>query len=571
MAKAKRTAYKVIDINNEQVLFNYKTIMSALIIIVAGIISYQPALHAGFTNWDDDKYVVNNPDIQQLTSSTIKKYFSESYMGNYHPVTMLSFAIDYKLAKLNPRQFHLTNVIFHLLNSMLVFWLVLLLVRRWEAALIAGVLFGVHTLHVESVAWISERKDVLYAFFFFLSLIMYIIFVKKRKSFFYVTALLFFILSLLSKGMAVTLSITLIAVDFYLGRDLKSKTVILEKLPFLLIALVMGLVAVHVQQVSPVNTHLNVYSVLERVVIGGNGFVEYVLKLLIPVQLSHFYPYPEGKNLPTQFYIYFFIFLITCLYLVYSFLNKKLRKIILFCFLFFLFNVIHVLQLFPVGEAIMADRYAYVSSAGFFLLLGSLYESFFKTTKFKIIYSISIFLYVILLVSLTRDRCNVWNNNLSLWNDMISKYPSVALAYNSRGIAHADAKNFTEAIADYTKALSNDKTYFKSYYNLGLAKYQTGRFQEAIDHFNEAIALDPANPNYYSDRGLAKSELKNYEGALSDYEKAIALDKIFQRAYYNIGVLKFNTGDRPEACLFFRRAKEFGNKDADAIIKQYCK
>jgi len=573
MTKPAKKKQNKIGKQKELNIFSAKIIFSVALIILAVVISYHPALDAGFTNWDDDKYILNNSDILHVSKANIQKFFSESYMGNYHPLTMLSYAVDHDVAKLRPGQYHFTNILFHAFNSLLVFWLVLVLMKRWECAFMAGLLFAVHTLHVESVAWVSERKDVLYAFFYFLSLIFYVNYVKRKRALLYIAALLIFILSVLSKGMAVTLCLTLIAIDFYLGRNLKSKTVILEKIPFVIIAFVMGLVAIHSQQINASNEKfLNLFSIGQRIVIGGYGFIEYIFKLVLPVQLSHFYPYPSTNGtLPLKCYIYFFIFLAFAFCLAYAFIKKKISKDILFCFLFFLIAVFPVLQIFPVGEAIMADRYIYVASAGFFIFAGSMVESVFKTNYSKVIYFSLITLYAVLLISFTRERCKVWKNSISLWDDMIIKYPAVPLAYNNRGIAKADAMKFDDAIADYRKAIAIDSTFFKAYYNMGLSKYQTRKLDEAIDHFNQAIKLDPDNPNYYSDKGLAESELKNNEAAMRDYEKAIALDKKFHRAYYNMGVLKFNTGKNAEACDYFFKAKEFGNKDAQGIIEKYCR
>lgn len=627
------------DVNNISFL-KKQIIFSVLLIIFGSIISYHPLLDAKFTNWDDDRYVINNPDIRQISNESIKTFFSKSYEGNYHPLTMLSYALDYHTAQLEPRQYHLTNILFHIINSLLVFWLVLLFNYRWESALIAGLLFAIHTLHVESVAWVSERKDVLYACFYFLSLILYVIYIKKNSTLLYIGAVLFFMLSILSKGMAVALCFTLIATDIYLGRNLKSKKVILEKIPFIIIAVIMGIVALHVQQIKAVDITANVFSFSQRIVIGGYGFIEYILKLIFPVNLSHFYPYPSSDgNLPAKFYFYFFIFLAFTFYLIYSFFKKKISKDIMYCYLFFLLNIFLVLQIIPVGEAIMADRYSYIASVGVFLFAGYVYESFFKTKHFKIIYFIGIMLYAVLLISFTRERCKVWDNSISLWDDMIKKYPVVAMAYDNRGLAKADAKKYDDAIADYNKAIVINKKYCKSYNNMGVAKILSGKHQEAIndftkaieidtgfiaayqnrakarqdindynnaladytkllslnvkspevyggigwakyflkeynssiEYYNKAVSLDPSDPHYLSNRGLSKSELKDYEGAMSDYQKAIASDNKFHTAYFNIGVLKFNTGKKSDACEYFFKAKELGNKDAENIIEKYCK
>ena len=188
------------------------------VIAVATFVAYLPALRGNFTNWDDMIYVGANPYIQSLSAKNLAAIFSENYMGNYHPLAMLSLSIDYQINKFDPFVFHLTNLLIHIINSLLVLVVIKRLTGKIQIAVIAALLFGVHSLHVESVAWISERKDVLYTAFYLLSLYSYIRYVPKKEYKWFGLSLLFFLLSCLSKGQAVSLAVTLFLVDIFMNR-----------------------------------------------------------------------------------------------------------------------------------------------------------------------------------------------------------------------------------------------------------------------------------------------------------------------------------------------------------------
>ena len=205
-----------------------------LILILTAIL-YAACLKNGFVNWDDGKNVFENPDIKSLGWQNIKKIFSTFYLGMYQPITTISFALDYKIAGLDPQQFHLTNLLFHLLNVWLVFMFILLLTKNNVIAVVTALFFAVHPLHAESVCWVSERKDVLYAFFYLLSIITWINYLKSgRKITFFFLSMFFFLLSLCSKSAAVTLPVLMILIDYYMGIKINFKSH-LNKIPFFLL------------------------------------------------------------------------------------------------------------------------------------------------------------------------------------------------------------------------------------------------------------------------------------------------------------------------------------------------
>ncbi|ETW97405.1 MAG: hypothetical protein ETSY1_22875 [Candidatus Entotheonella factor] len=230
--------------------------------ILMTLVVMWPTLGNGWTNWDDQFYVLHNPLIRDISIDRIKTIFlTLQVQGIYHPLTLVSYALDYALSGLEPATYHATNLILHILNVGLVFWFIYLLVGSTHIATVTAILFGIHPMHLESVAWISARKDVLYALFFISGLIVYLYYLQsyKRKLGLYLLCFLMFLLSLLSKGMAVTFPLLLLCIDFLLKRRLKG-VVIWEEVPFLLLSAGFGIIAIIAEQVGAALVALNQYN-----------------------------------------------------------------------------------------------------------------------------------------------------------------------------------------------------------------------------------------------------------------------------------------------------------------------
>ncbi len=539
-------------------------------IIACTIAVYLPSLNNALTNWDDRLYIIDNPMIRFLSWEHIREMFTTFYAGNYHPLTMLSLAVDYRFGKTEPFAYHLTNILLHAANAVLVYFVIRRLTRKTGVAVLAGLLFGLHPLHVESVAWVSERKDVLYAFFFLLSLLCYIRFAadtENKKC--YWLSILFFILSLLSKGQAVSLAVTLVLADYFLGRKLLSREVILEKIPFFALALAFGVIAV-VAQADVRAMLLEHFPWYERVAFASYGLLMYVVKLILPLGLSAFYPYPVVHTADAIPVLYWACILIWIVPAIVLFKSYRRSKVVFFSILFFLVNIFPVLQLLPVGSAIMADRYAYVPSIGYCLLFGWVLAGTDLLQKYRSGYMIGA-AYLVFAGILAVQRTQVWKDSLSLWSDVIAKRPKAALAWYNRGLAKKDAgdirgalddfsesirinpnmaasynnrafarkllKDYRGAIEDYTRTIGLDSAYTLAWYNRGVAKKELRDFSGAISDLDKAISLNPADPYAYFHRAVAKSQSGDPGGAADDYRKTIALEPRFAGAYLNLGSL----------------------------------
>lgn len=562
--------------------FRWVIVVLAFVLALTTYFAYLPATDNEFTNWDDEKYVVENNVIRSLESDNIKAMFTNYYLGNYQPLTVLSYAIDYQFSdtspKLRPDVFHYTNNILHTLNTLLVFWFFVLLFIKikikkkhiphqfaYGVAFVAALIFGVHTLHVESVAWIAERKDVLYAFFFFASLISYIYYLEKQKTVFIVISLILFLLSLLSKGQAVSLALTIVLIDYLYHRKLLTTKVIVEKIPYFILALIFGILAIMAQKDAGAVTDGTVHTFAHKLAFASYGFTQYWVKLFAPLNLSALYTYPDmvDNAVPTKYWFYLIPVLGILALTVIAVL--KWRKLA-FGLLFFILNIILVLQFFQVGGAIMADRYSYVPSVGFSFLIGYGLVYLWKQNKqlwFGML--LGAVVYSGFLFHLTTQRVDVWQNSLTLWDDVLSKYTNSSEAWVNRATyKYKVTKDFEGALYDYNKALELQPELIEALAGRGVIKRNMGDLQGAMKDYNRAIELKADDAEVYLNRGVCKASMNDFNGAIEDFNKALEKNPNNAMTYSNIGSVYFKTAQYKKAIENYNMAIELNPVYAEA-------
>ncbi len=533
------------------------------VILLITFLAFVPSLRSGFL-WDDEAYIQNNLLIRSLN---LKEIFSQLVGGNYHPLTILVLAIQYHFYGLHESGYHTLNLLLHLANVVLVFYTISLLTKKNYVALVVALLFGIHPLHVESVAWAIELKDVLYTFFFLLSYIFYIKYSTHKHLKYYLVALLLFLLSMLSKAMAASLPVVLVLTDYFMGRKFTWKT-LLEKVPFFLIAIAIGLVAVMAQKHSGAIQDFS-FTLPQRFVFACYGFVSYLHKFLLPIQLSAFYPYPikTSGTIPLQYYLYVIALIVLIAATIYS---LRFSKKVLFGIGFFTITILLVLQILPVGGAIIADRYTYVASIGiFFLFAEGLY--FLWNKNYKIVSIVILAGFSIFFIITTHERCKIWNNKTDFWNDMISKYQTIPEAYYSRGVVLFDEKKFDQAMPDFDKTIELNPNYVQAYINRGDIYLYANKFEEALADFNKAIQLRPDFELGYYNRGVVFYNQKKYKEALIDYNKAITLKPDYAQAIYSRGLAKYFLGKADSACVDIKQAGNLGYPTPADAMKEICK
>jgi tetratricopeptide (TPR) repeat protein len=545
-------------------------LLPLFIILLATIISYLPVFHNGFINLDDDKYIQNNLLIRSIN---IKEIFSHFFEGNYHPLTLFVYSIEFQFWGLNANGYHAINLLLHLFNAVLVFYIILLLTDKKEIAFVASLLFGIHPLHVETVAWASELKDLLYTFFFLSSYLNYLRFRKEKKSKYYSYSILLFIFSLLSKAMAVPLPLVLLLTDYFQGRKLDAKAWI-EKLPYFILAIITGALAIVAQKSSGAIQHLDYYSLPQRMLFACYGFITYLVKLIIPYSLCAYYPYPvkSGAGIPAIYYLYPFIVLALISFVIYS---LRRSKKIFFATGFFSITVFIVLQLLPVGNTIMADRYSYIPSIGIFYLAGELFYSIWSKKKsagsLKIAAPIVLSVIGLFYMIAANNRCHVWENSLVFWNDVIEKYKTVPVAYNNRGMALEAVNKTEEALPDYSSAIELQPDFAMPYNNRGNLLMNRQQNDLALIDYTKAIELDPHLAEPRNGKGVLLLREKKFEEAIELFRKAIELRPNYPEVYYNLAICEFNVQKKDDACRDLQKAINLGVKQGTDLFNQLCR
>ena len=540
----------------------FHLIIPALIILLT-IIVYSRSLKNGFTNWDDDKMIIENKDIRSLNAQSISTMFSSFYVNMYHPLTTLSFAAEYHFFGTKPFPYHLTNLILHLLNILLVYWFIILISGRKETAGIVALFFAIHPMHVESVAWVTERKDVLYTFFFMGSLIAYHFFKKRKRPSYILLTFLLFLLSLLSKSAAVVLPLILILMDWYYDKKLTFKT-LLPKAPFLLVSIVFGIISLISQSVFKDDNIVDFsFNIIDRIFLITYSLSFYLIKFIAPFGMSAAHTFPMKINgfLPVFYYLSF-VFILLIAFMIYKLIlskfAEKFKKELIFGLLFYIIILSPVIHL-TVGFCSVAERYTYVPYIGLIFIVPSMMFSKYKTSSknVKSLFYIALAIFLIAFSISSFIRTEVWKSSITLWTDVIEKYPdNSVLAYNNRADVKAKAGDYEGAIKDLDKAIAQTQDYFSLYCNRGKDRIETNDIKGALEDFTKSIALCPKFVESYSGRGLAKSKMNDYEGALIDFSKAIELSPLDPKNYNNRGNVLSEMKRYTDAIKDFNKAME---------------
>lgn len=567
------------------------------ILTLLTFIVYVGAFKNGFVEWDDQHYVTNNELVLNPTGANLKLLLGRIVALNYHPITMLSLAMNIIFFGKGATSFIVTNVIFHIINTVLVFKFIQKLTEGKNiVAFLTALVFGLHPMHVESVAWIAERKDVLYVFFFLLSCLSYLKFRKINDNKWLIISLLLFVCSCLSKAMAVPLPIVLLLIDYWQGRELFSGKVILEKIAFFVVAIFFGLMSINVQAGGDFHGLLTMqvkhqalsnppFSGLERVAYPMFGYLKYHLMAFLPFGLSNLHPYSVLGSATNPKYLFGITFFIASIaVMVWSYSRKKY---IFFGWGFFLVTIILVLQFLSVGKAFMAERYAYLPYVGlFFMIFYGLDEYLQKPNLLLIIGSI----FGIICLFLTTQHIKTWKDNYSLWSNAYEKYPNdnsilesmadefgkqgafdkvqefgeKALAMNTNSYhtyeilanVYALKKDISRSLQMYDKAISLDSTVGNVYYNRGITLVETNP-AKAIEDYNKSLAL-PSHDRPYKIRGArayAYLKLNKFKEAIDDYTFVIEnIDTNPSTYYTDRSIAKYNLKDKAGAIADLQKA-----------------
>jgi tetratricopeptide (TPR) repeat protein len=524
-------------------------------ILLLTFIAYLPALKAGFVNWDDDDYVVNNLLIRSF--SNLKQMITMSVQGNYHPLTILSLAFNYSVSGQNPWSYHLLNLLFHLLNIYLVYHFASRLSKSAIVATTTALLFALHPMHVESVAWVSERKDVLYTFFFLLGLLSYLKYVRQKSQKHYALSLLWFLLSLASKPAAIIFPMVLFTLDFFTRRKVSLK-LFTAKVPFFLFAALVAFLTATAQKTVGATDTANAFTLGNRIFFAFYGYMMYFIKMLVPLNLVAFYPLPPvNQSLPVVYLLSPLFFVATVALCAATW---KKYPVVTFGFAFYLVNLLLVLQFFVIGSAVIADRYTYVPYIGLFFLIGWLLDYRFKTkpaTAYSIIAGVGV-----ILMFCSYQQASTWESSETLWDNAIKKLPSER-AYVNRATLMRKGENTSLAISYYNEAIKLNKLAFTAYCNRGNIYSDMGKDSLALADYSHVLSMKPDFVPALDNRGGLYSHLAKYDLALIDLNYALKLSPDYKTAYKNRAVVYQGMKDYENANRDFQSYLRYEPSDAE--------
>jgi len=542
-----------------------------LILIGITAICFSPMLSNGFTQWDDEDYVTKNRLLQGPDWYGI---FTQPVSANYHPLTMISLAFNYSLTGLDASSYLWLNLILHLINTFLVFQFIWKISgnKTW-VAFFTALIFGIHPMHVESVAWVSERKDLLYTFFFLLSLIQYWKFLQTEKRTGFWLCFLFFLLSVLSKPSAIILPGVLLLLDYWKGRPVTWK-LITEKIPFLVLALAFAFLTMKIQ--APAVAGLTVFPLWTRFFFACYVIMFDSFRFFIPYPLSAFHPFPPAGNL--GFAILFSPVVIISL-LIFLWFKRK-NKTLIFGFLFFVVNMLLVLQIITVGASIAPERYTYVPYIGIAFILAMWLNQFKGRSQnlFWVITGIA----SIVFGFITFRQTSVWKNNLTLWTNAIKYYPDLPIARSNRAnyliskasqMSNPDSANllYQQALEDCNVALRakpNDEESLANRQNVYLNRLQDSL---AFADAETLIRLYPKNKAGYYTRGVIYSRRNQPDKALEDLNKCLSLNASIDWGFSYRGFILFNSFKRySEALSDYSKAIELNPQANHYLNRSYC-
>ncbi|MFC1532333.1 tetratricopeptide repeat protein [Thermodesulfobacteriota bacterium] len=537
-----------------------------IILSIATILLFLPVKNHEFIDYDVHDYVIDNPNVRKgITYNGILWAFTHTVSGNWHPITLLSHMLDCELYGLNPKGHHISNLLFHIANTVLLF---LVLMRMtcaiWMSAFVAA-LFAIHPLHVESVAWIAERKDVLSTFFWMLAIYAYMHYIERPCIRRYIPILLFFAMGLMSKPMLVTLPFFLLLLDYWPLRrfdfggsrnadeshdtdsiNLKSQMIrlfhlTLEKVPLLAISTVACIITILAQQSWGAVRTLETFPLNIRIANSLISYICYIGKMIWPHKLAVFYPHPGDaisllQATGSALTLAFITVLVFRIARQYPFLTVG--------WFWYLGILLPVIGLIQVGDQKMADRYTYVPIIGLFIILAWGCHSLSKNWRYrKIILTLLAGFALSYSAIFTRAQLHHWNNSIALFEHALDVTSNNYIAHYNLGIIQSRFENPREAVRHFSEALKIDPESSDAHFNLGYIFTLKDDIRKAIYHYHEALRIDPDHERAHNDLGVAFIKMGKLKDAISHFSEALRISPGYLEAKNNLSVALQESGD----------------------------
>ncbi|MDH7482986.1 MAG: tetratricopeptide repeat protein [Armatimonadota bacterium] len=553
--------------------------------------TFAQVLRHEFINLDDNVYVTENPQVLRgLSLDSVKWAFTAIYRATWQPLIWLSYMLDMQVYGLRPMGFHLTNVIFHIANVLLLFLVLNRMTEKvWRSALVAA-LFAVHPLHIESVAWVAERKDVVSTFFWMFTMWAYVRYALLPKVSTYIPVVVFFALGLMAKPMLVTLPFVLLLLDYWPlnrirpARDLQfgkpSKVIgrlVVEKIPLFVLALASSVLAVVVQKKGGALSSTELVPVGVRIANALYSYSAYIVKTIWPVKLAILYPHPGDTLAIWQVIGSAALLIILTIFAIL--LAKAGRQFVAVGWLWFVGTLLPVIGIVQIGPHGMADRFTYIPLVGLFMIAAwgipdVIYcqnnELSAENTRSRFSYPTVIpFCALVVLAALiicTQFQLTYWKNNTTIFARALECTRCNYLMQNNMGLSFAAQGKYELAIKHYARGLELRPDDAQLNNNMGVSLADLGRIDEAMTYYQRAIELDPKYAMAHNNLGIALAQKGRLQEAIEHYEAAIRLNPNFAEAHNNLAVVLISLGKTNEALGHYLEAIRINPTYASAHI-----
>jgi len=529
---------------------NLKLFVGILAITFA---AFYPSLENGFVNWDDDKNFLENPNVRDINEHNVwtqmGRIFSldfekSSVIGNYNPLSIATFALEKLFFGFdNPLPWHVNNLLLHIICTLLVFRLMELMKVNRNVGLMITILFAIHPMRVESVAWVTERKDVLFGAFYLGALINYIKYLEKKSKKYLVFIFVLFTLSLLSKIQAVTLPLSMLCIDYWRGRKLGFKLII-EKIPYFTMSLIIGVMGIMALKSQGSLESNSTFEPWQRLFVGCYSYMVYLVKSLVPYKMVPMYPYPEKM----PWFMYASMALVPIYLGGFYYAWKKNLKYLVFGLAFFTFNIFFLLQILAAGQGFLADRFTYIAYIGLFFIIAHLLHHLvdrFTPKPSQVFMGIGAVM-TIAYSLITFDQSKIWKDSGTLWTHVIKYYPNTTLPWGNRANYYRDSGQLQLALNDYTERIRLDPNKPEPFNSRGKLYFNStdrSLWPLAKADYERASALEPDNAEYLTNLGAIYAKMGDGNNALSNFSKAITRNPNHAVAYLNRSIIYQQQGN----------------------------
>jgi tetratricopeptide (TPR) repeat protein len=545
-------------------------------LIAATFAAYEPMWHNGFVHYDDYDYVMENPNVNGgITKQSVIWAFTTFHAANWHPLTWLSHMLDCQLFGPNPFWHHLINLLFHIANALLLFWILNSLTGTlWPSAFVAAV-FALHPVQVESVAWVAERKTVMSGLFWFLTTAVYIWYTKRPGIGRYALLFVVYALCIMTKPIVVTLPLVLLLLDYWplgrlnwgsspAGKTAPAGRLLIEKVPLLVLSAILSVTTFIAQQREGRVISIEVIPLDFRIANAFISYIRYIGKMIFPSRLAVFYPHPQANLSNTAVAVCALLFVLISILSIYTGRHRKYAAV---GWLWYVGTLVPMVGLVQVSSQAMADRYMYISMLGLLIIAAWAVKDLIANGRRRSVVAAALAMVVLpTMVILTRMQVRHWQNDIQLFGHTLEVTENNASAEYDYGWALLDEGRDGEAVQHLRKAVQINPSASMARKDLGKVLLKQGKLNEAIECFNELTKCKQDSAEAYYYLAVASGMQKKYDDAIKYLTSVLKLDPKYPDAHYKMGIALLAMGKPNEAVVYLNEALRIDANQPDVYI-----